>query len=174
MTTSLSSYLPFLPAIITIIGWYVVAKQTEWRELRKEIREHLGDLRESGASVIALATRYWLGGDAPDAPAAAIELKAEVARLARISATLNLSGLAIETAELVADVREAATGGSFETKNRPIDSDEDSARLGEVASAVEDLLAAADVAYFEHFQRKSAKRFLKLMPLGGTFLLSHD
>ena len=113
-----AQYAFILPAALTIAGWFVVARQAERREFRKEVRDQIRELREGIDEVKGRATEYWLEGERSKLPALAIALKAELKRLSWLVAGLSQAGLDFDHAQLVVDIRTLATGGDFESKKR--------------------------------------------------------
>lgn len=170
-----SLQLAFLiPVVITIVGWFVVARQADRREFRKEVREQIKDLRAACDSVREKAAEYWLKSTKTTAAAAAVALKAELKRLARFSAALAAAGLQFESARLLADVRELATGGDFEARDRKRDSDADSERVSDLTGVIEDLLTAVDTAFYEEFGQVKSRRWARWVPIGAPLFLSSD
>lgn len=171
-----SLYLQYsflVPAAITVAGWIVVARQTDRREYRKEVRDQLKDLRTSIDEVRSKVTGYWLEPDVKKAAAAAIALKSELKRLSRLTRTLASAGLDYDHATLVAEVRSLATGGEFESKKRSKTAD-DAGRIEDVAGALEELLTAVDVAFYAEFKPARASGLWRWFPLLGALLLTKD
>jgi hypothetical protein len=159
-------------ALVTVFGWYYVAKQADRREFRKETREHVKALQERGQKVLQSATDYWLSSKVTIAGPAAVALKADVLSLARQVRTINAVGFEIDSS-LTAAIRTAATGGDFEKKGRRT-SAKDSDRLVDVANAIEDLMLAVDEAFYARFPPMQERRGLKWLPFIGVGLLSSD
>ncbi|MDR6128027.1 hypothetical protein [Sphingomonas sp. SORGH_AS_0438] len=155
------------------MGWFVVAKQADRREFRKEIREQFKELRGSIDEVRTRAETYWLHEDpsksAPDATA----LSSEIRRLARYTRNLEQAGLKFNSIPLIVQVRSLATGGDFQSRSRQR-SDADQDRLDDLSGALEDVLSAADDAFYSEFHATKPRRWLRWIPLIGAFFLTTD
>lgn len=150
-----------------------MARQADRREFRKEVREQIKDLRSTSDQVREKAAEYWLRSNKNTAPAAAVSLKAELQRLARFANALATAGLAFEGARLLRDVRELATGGDFETKNRVRQMAADSERVSDITGAIEDLLASVDEAFYREFGMVKSRKWWRWVPLVGALSLDH-
>ncbi len=171
---SSSGYLQYsfvLPAALTVLGWFIVARQADRRDYRKEVREHIGDLHEVAGVVRVGATEYWLNSTPKTAAGAAVSLKAEVKRLSRQVTALTAAGLHFEGATLMGEVRKAATGGDFEKAGRK-HSPDDVERVTDLIGALEDLLLAVDAAFYAKFKPMTRLRLWRYVPLLGTFALT--
>lgn len=172
-----ADYLQFsflVPVGATIAGWFVVARQTDRREFRKEVREQIKELRASTDEVRDRATEYWLRADPKSASVAAVSLKAELKRMARLAQAIASAGLDFQVADRVADVRRLATGGDFETKNRKRNAADDADRITDIVGALEDLLTAVDAAFYTIFKAPRSSKLWRWLPLGGALLLTRD
>lgn len=171
----MSDNLPYsilVPAAITVAGWFIVARQADRREYRKETRERVNELKSVCDDVRLSAVSYWLEATATSRPTEAMKLKAGVKRLSRHAASLEASGLVFESASMVSAIRKCATGGDFEVKGRrrsPADMD----RVEETAALLEDLLLEVDLAFYNHF-RRTRPRFAGWLAGLAVFGLSAD
>lgn len=167
-------YSILVPAAITVVGWFIVARQAEHREFRKEVRDRVTELREVCTDVQAAVTGYWIDATRPTAPAAAMKLKAEIKQLGRHVTALQHAGLVFRGPVLVGHIRQVATGGAFKSANRR-KAKADAEIVGEVAGMLEDLLSEIDIAFYQQFRPLQRNpRWLAALPLAGTFLLSGD
>lgn len=159
-------------AIVTIVGWFVVASMTDRREFRKEVREYVKDAKATCEAVQASAHDYWLICDKKSAGASAVVLKAEVGNLARHLQILATLGVATPS-EMMADVRRAATGGEFEKKGRvrtPVDQD----RMAELAGSIQDLISSIDMAFYQRFKPRTQRQWSRFIPIVGLLFISRD
>lgn len=171
-----ATYLQFsfvVPAGLTVVGWFVVARQADRREFRKEVREQLKELRTSTDEIRTRASAYWLSDDPAVAGPLAIGLSSEVKRLGRYARNLEAAGLNFDSTLYMVDVRRDATGGQFQSRSR-IRSADDEDRLDDLSGSLEDLISAADAAFYEEFHPKRRHSWLRWMPLVGTLFLSRD
>ncbi|HEX8412339.1 MAG TPA: hypothetical protein VF637_00430, partial [Sphingomicrobium sp.] len=122
--------------------------------------------------VRARATAYWLASNLKAAAPDAVALKAEVKRLGRHVRTLVSAGLKFDGAERMADIRQFATGGDFESANRR-KSAADSDRLSDLAGVLEDLLSDVDTAFYAEFHPQRSRGWTRWLPL-SAFLLVRD
>ncbi|MCW2361638.1 MULTISPECIES: hypothetical protein [Sphingobium] len=160
-------------SIVTVVGWFTVAKMTDARDFRKEVRELVSDCRGNILDVIQSARDYWLGNVADDRASHAVSLKANLLALSRQLELLEHVGLAVDTGLLVA-VRQAATSGDFEKKGRR-KSAADTVRIGELAYCAQDLMSAINLAFYYKYPPPSkSSRWLRWIPFGGIFLMPSD
>ncbi|WP_147276274.1 hypothetical protein [Sphingomonas aracearum] len=170
-----SPYLQYsfiLPAGLTILGWFVVARQTDRREFRKELREQLKELRTSMDEVRLRSAAYWLWEDVKTSGPSAIALSSEVKRLSRYLRNLESAGLRFESTGLIIAIRSLATGGDFQSRSR-VRSEADEERLEDLSGAIEDALSRVDNAFYSYFA-PSKRRCLRWLPLGGALLMVRE
>lgn len=171
--TGLLQYTFVVPATATVVGWFVVARQTDRREFRKEVRDHLKELKESIEQVRQRSAAYWLEGDLQKASIAAIGLKSEEQRLGRITRTLVACGLDFDDAARRSEIRQFATGGDFESKSR-VRSEADEDRLKDIAGCLEDLLSEVEVSFYRKFKHPRPARWIKWVPFVALLFLTDD
>jgi len=171
--TSYAQFSFLFTATVTIIGWFVVARQTDRREYRKEVREQVKEVRDRAVSVRSSAAAYWLNSDKKLAGANSASLKAELLSLSRQVQALRLSGLDFRSEELMAAARGHATGGDFDKRSR-VRSEADEERLADIVGAIEDLILAVDAAFYNKFKPHSSRRWWQFIPLLGTLLIARD
>ena len=176
-STGVAWWLQFsflLPVAATVLGWIVVSRQNDVRVRRQEIRDFIDELRERCDNAVQAADTYWnTKADAAERASAAIKLKAAFPGMTRILKSAAAAGLQFEDWALVVEIRQAATGGTFDQKGRrPRAMDRE--RILDTALAVEDLIAAVDDAYFRQFPTASRGPWWRFVPLIGAFALNKD
>lgn len=144
--------LPFIPLALTIFGWWIVGRQADRRERRKDIRDLIGETRKRVNNVeSAVATYCHTSTKDVKSGLLAAQIKAEILALTPLIQSANGAGLKFDRWDLVAALRQQATGGDFETATRQTGVSE---RALLVATAATDLTVALDDAYFQAFPIK--------------------
>ncbi|MGE4431880.1 MAG: hypothetical protein AB7E05_14185 [Sphingobium sp.] len=161
-----------IPTIVTVLGWFVVSGMTGRREFRKEVREHIKDMRARCDTVRASAKEYWLEASAQTSAAAATSLKSDLARLSRQLQVLQFVGLEID-GRLMAEIRMSATGDDFEKKGRRRKAS-DYDRLLDINGAIDDLQSSVDELFYQRFRPSKANRLIYFLPLGLSTALDSD
>ena len=169
--TSIIQFSFVFTSLVTVIGWFVVGYLADRRDLRKEVRENIAELKLRAQSVRDWSNKYWVETTGKDAAAAACTLKAEIDSLSRQLRVLQRFDFQIDEM-LIVYVRQSATGGDFERKGRRR-SERDIGTLTDVHGAIEDLLSEIDIAFHDKFRRKRASIWAKL-PVIGIFFLASD
>lgn len=173
--SSLSSITQFsfiITSLVTVVGWFFVASMADRREFRKEVREHIKDLRSKCDSVRELTAKYWVESDGKSAAANAAALKAAINSLFRQVRILAEVGLSVDDSLLVA-IRQSATGGDFEKKGRR-KTGADSLRLLDAGQSLDDLAEAIDKAFYNRFKPVKPRKLKKKFALSGVLLLAQD
>ena len=169
--TSVVQFSFVFTAIITVLGWFIVAGQTDRREFRKEVRELVRELRDRLERINQHAAAYWLGTGST-AATAAVSLKAGFLSLSRQIRTLENVGFKLDPG-LLAAVRTTATGGDFEKKGRRrVAADKE--RLVDVASAIEELLLVVDQSFYDMFPPIRSNRIWRFLPLAAALGIGSD
>lgn len=166
---SLAHFSFAITAAVTIAGWFIVARQTERREFRKEVRDRIADLGEACSSVHRFAADYWISSTPKEAPAAAVALQAEIKRLSRITIVLNGAGLDFDQPKLVSEIRIVATSGDFAKKGRRHNAG-DADVVADTVGALEDLLLAVDDAFYSEFRPVRPSTKWRWIPVIGALL----
>ncbi|MCX8490846.1 MAG: hypothetical protein ORN54_07245 [Cyclobacteriaceae bacterium] len=140
-------FLSSIPTIVTLIGWYIVNRQNNKRETRKEIRSAADKSKDLLREVSINGFEYWQGN--PDVPAWKItsllgELEVELCRFP------DGKNLQTTLLNILTDLTDAITGGQFESKNRPVRTPKDK-EMREIAKCRENLLRAIESKYKEHY-----------------------
>lgn len=138
------------------------------------MREHLKELRDKMEDVRKSAEDYWLPADAKGAAQGAVSLKAELQRLAGVAGALQKLGLEFEASPLLVELRKHATGGDFEKRGRRKNQRADAERLTDIAGALEDVLTAAEEAFYRRFKPIRPMHFWKRAPVAFLLLLGAD
>lgn len=160
-----------ITAAVTVLGWFIVARQTERREFRKEVRELIRDLRERLRNINKSASGYWL--HTVDDPAiCAIALKSDIQGLIKQIAILQEVGIVVDPVMIVR-IRTSATGGEFEQVER-VPSKLDHARLEGLAHAIEDVIFEVDRAFYHLFPPVKRSRIGRIIPFVGLLGLASD
>ena len=159
-----------ITAAITIVGWFIVARQTERREFRKEVRDRIAELTEAATAVEAAAMLYWIQCPAKEASTAALSLTSAVARLSRRALVLKQAGLEFDQPVLLSEIRKAATGGDFGSKGRRRKAD-DNQKMVDTAGCLEDLLVAVDTAFYTEFRPVRPSAWWRFAFLAAILLL---
>lgn len=168
--TSLIQFSFVFTSLVTVIGWFVVGYLADRRDIRKEVRENITELKSRAQSVRDWSKKYWVETAGKEAAAAACTLKAEIDSLSRQLRVLQRFDFQIDEM-LIVYVRQSATGGDFERKGRRR-SERDIGTLTDVHGAIEDLLSAIDLTFHEKFRRKRSRGWTKLPFISILFLAS--
>jgi hypothetical protein len=105
---------PYLPLVLTIVGWVVLSGQQDKRERRKEIRELVRMIESRVDSILELTTEYYgLSGD--DQKCASLEQRVlqNFNSIRSIRGRLASAGFHCNVDADYLKFRQAATGGNF-------------------------------------------------------------
>lgn len=151
--------LPVIPFGLTIFGWFLLAKQADRRERRKDIRDLIDDVRDR-LSQIEQRTAEYTHAKQTDAKVTvlAAQIKADIQAIPQLINGLIKAGLPFKRWDLLGALRQAATGGDFDTKDRKVG---DSGRMMLVGVAATDLSVSLDDVYFDAFPIKLKNRSRK-------------
>ena len=174
MSAQYGQYAFLITSILTVLGWFVVARQADLRERRTVMREYLKEVQLRCQNVHNFNVEYWIDNDAKTKDAAATNLKFEIQSLARVVRALCAAGASLSYEPLLADIRIGATGGKFEVLGKRITKSEGHAAVHETAFAIEQLLSALDSAYFEQFPIQGQTKIAKFMGALSLLSLSGD
>lgn len=165
----------WLPIVVTIIGWFFIAQQAAKREFRKEVRDRVGELRVAADAADLACEEYWLESVRSKWPRAGVRLKAAIKRLANRVAILEAAGLSFDGATLMAAIRKEATQEPFESAKRRKNSANDSDRVHETSSLIQDLVYEAELAFYRDFPPVTAKKRSRwALPFAAAGFLSSD
>lgn len=169
---SITQFSFIFTALVSVIGWFVVGYLADRRELRKEARENINELKSRAQAVRDASKKYWIDSSGTEAAPAACILKADVTSLSRQVLVLDRIGLQVDDMLMVA-VRQSATGGDFEQKGRRRKK-ADIDRLSDTYGAVEDLLSAIDISFHARFSRAKRSNIWRKIPVISVLLLAAD
>ena len=148
-----SVFMPFVPAIMTIVGWYILYRQAEFREKRKRFQDLIGSLRLVSDKVGDHCAKYWITELGHERRKEAVLLKASIQTLSEHVQIMKDSGFDADVSPLVVSVRKTATGGEFEVKGRKR-KEEDDERVADVNSFLEDIVVVMYREYHRIFPAK--------------------
>jgi hypothetical protein len=169
---TIQAYSFIITALVTVVGWFIVAKMADARDFRKEVREMVNETKGRAQEVLHAGRRYWLGTEPKSRGTFAVALKSDIMGLATQIRMLEKFGLFIDP-NLVADVRRSATGGDFEQKSRRRKA-ADEVRMIELAGAIQDLSFAIDHAFYESFRPVKHRGWRPWFAILGLVGLSRD
>lgn len=158
-----------ITAIITVVGWVYVGRLADKREFRKEIREHIKELKAKAEAVRDASNVYWT---ARNDPISAFKLKAVVDSLSRHLGILRLLDLELDDM-LMVHIRQYATGGDFEQKRRRHTA-ADMDQLTDIHGSIEDLLVAVDRGFYSKFKPATDRKWWQRLPMLPVFFLGAD
>jgi isoleucyl-tRNA synthetase len=152
---------PYLPLIFTIIGWWVVSRQNDKRERRKEIREQIKQFEQRIDAIIAATIQYYIL-DGKDAKCAELSTKMRynISVLDPLRKRIELAGLNCDIVNETLAFKQAVTGDKFESASRKKLQANDPLLL-EVANAGFELVDKFEKSYFSTFPASSFWSFLK-------------
>jgi hypothetical protein len=147
----LSGLTPYLPLVLTIVGWLVLSRQQDKRERRKEIRELIRMIENRVDSILELTTDYYgLPGDDPKCRSLELKIKQSFNGVRSLHKRLNSAGFRCDVRPEFVHFRQSVMLGEFESLARKPDTANGEA-LSVVASAGFELVSKIDRAYFETF-----------------------
>lgn len=104
-----------VPALIVAVGWFVVSRQNDHRERRKEIRSLIDDLKDIILEVKNSVETYYSSPDSESVGRLSASIKLNLLLVSQYLFVLREAGLGIDaTSELIA-LRKTATGNHFES-----------------------------------------------------------
>jgi hypothetical protein len=153
--TWVESGTPYLPLIFTMIGWWVVSRQNDKRERRKEIREQIKQFEQRVDAVIAATTQYYML-DGKDAKCAELSTKMRynISVLDPLRKRIELAGLQCDIVIEILAFKQAVTGDKFESMSRKKLQANDP-HLSEVTNAGFELVDKFEKSYFSCFPVRS-------------------
>jgi hypothetical protein len=152
---------PYLPLIFTMIGWWVVSRQNDKRERRKEIREQIKQFEQRIDAIIAATTQYYmLDGKDAKCPELSTKMRYNISALDPLRKRIELAGLKCDIVIEILAFKQAVTGDKFESVSRKKLQANDPL-LSEVANAGFELVDKFEKSYFSAFPVSSFWSFLK-------------
>lgn len=105
---------PFVTWALIVIGWWIVSRQNDKRERRREIRELIKTLEQRLDEITeSVAEYYSVDGNSAKATELAPRIKAHVATVRMIVDRISAAGLPVNVVEQSVLLRQAATGGGI-------------------------------------------------------------
>lgn len=144
-------YGPVVPWLLSFVGWLVVSRDNDRRELRREARENCTRIVSQVKAIEDLAHEYYrASGKARNAKKLAGHIKRELRStdmaFARLRATVFSELFDLTKVQAL---RTVVTGSDFENANRqPV---RDGARFVEISVSALDLIDHIEQAYQERF-----------------------
>jgi hypothetical protein len=152
---------PYLPLLLTIIGWWVVSNQNDRRERRKEIRELIKQVEQRVDTIISTATAYYaLDGKDLKCPELAAKMRYNISALEPLRKRIKIAGLECEIVEEIISFKQAVTGGQFESVGRKKHQGGHE-NMTETATAGFALIDKFETAYFTKFPVRASWSFKK-------------
>ncbi len=117
--TNLDYITPYFPVIVTIFGWWLVSRQNDRRERRKEVRELVGKAEQRVDMALGLATEFYaLSGKDPRCAELAAKIRYNLGTLDPLRQRLDANGLKCEALSEIIALKQSLTGGEFESLGR--------------------------------------------------------
>ncbi len=148
--------LPVIPFGLTIVGWVLLSRQADRRERRKDIRDLINDVRDRLFQIEQRTAEYAHTKQSDTkVTVLAAQIKADIQAIPQLINGVIKAGLPFKRWDLLGELRQAATGGDFDTKDRKVG---DSNRMTLVGIAATNLSVALDDVYFDAFPIKLKDR----------------
>lgn len=117
--TTFEYVTPYLPVIITILGWWIVSRQNDRRERRKEVRELVKQAEQRVDAVLSLAMEFYaLPGKDPRCAELAAKIRYNLGTLDPLRQRLDANGLKCDAVSEIIAFKQSITGGEFESQAR--------------------------------------------------------
>lgn len=119
-SSGISVIQPYLPLVMTVLGWVVVSKDHDRRQRRKDVRDRIGVVQDLIANAVDLATKYYMSNpDSTESVRTARDVKFELRRLGHeVQMCYQLSKCQCDARSELVDFRKLLTGRDFESKCR--------------------------------------------------------
>jgi hypothetical protein len=138
--------LPWVGPCLTLCGWFLVNRQNNQRELRKEMRSAADKCKLLAREVSSLAFDYWQGDEKSSSWKVRSLLDELEIELSRFSEDKGRQALLDKHIELT----DAITGGQFESINRP-KRDPNDQEMRTIAKCRERLLREIEIKFQEYY-----------------------
>lgn len=120
-TNVVAPFLPYIPLILTIVGWYVANSASANREIRKEKRAEVDACCKMLADILSKARAYYTKpADDSDAIKIGRELVFDLHRVLQRIERLEKACPLFEVVGTCGMLHETVTGGDFESKAREV------------------------------------------------------
>jgi hypothetical protein len=139
----LKAVSPAVSWALVIAGWFVVSRDHNKREKRKEIRGELQTLHSHIRIIESEAHAYLVAQNDPSNSARAAKIKRDLKRLSTDLSRICAGDCRRAVSAQLVDFRQAVTGSDFESAART-PCNHDSVRLAEVAAAADELMSGLD------------------------------
>ena len=117
--TTIEYFTPYLPLLITILGWWIVSRQNDRRERRKEVRELIKQAELRVDVVLSLAMEFYaLAGKDPKCAELAAKIRYNLGTLDPLRRRLDANGLKCDALTEIIAFKQSITGGDFESLAR--------------------------------------------------------
>lgn len=144
-------WAPYFPLALTMLGWFVVSRQHNQRERRKEVRELVRLVEQRVDDILDQAAEYYsLDGKDPKCPALASKMRFGLSAIGQLLKRLRAAGLEPAANDELIAFRQAVTGGNFETVARQRQ-DSGGAVLAESSASGFALVSKLEENYFSAF-----------------------
>jgi hypothetical protein len=149
--TAIESWLPYLPLVVTLVGWAVINGQNNRRERRKELRDLIRQVEQRVDSILDNAASYFaLDGSALASRELEHKIRSGFSGTSQLLSRLKAAGWNHKTQEEFIAFKQAVTGGQFESTSRK-KSDASGALLAESATAGFAFVSKLEENYFSTF-----------------------
>lgn len=138
--------LPWAPPALTVLGWYLVNRQSNRREIRKEMRSACDRCKALVKEAVVLGVQYWSSTNDVQAwqvKAVLEELDIELCRFPDKHGRQDLLGKH-------ADLLDAITGADFESPSRKVRGTADPV-IRQMAKARQRLLVEIESKFEQHY-----------------------
>jgi hypothetical protein len=144
-------WTPYLPLVLTMLGWSIVSRQHDKRERRKEIRDLIKLIEQRVNDVLTNATEYYsLDGKDSKCQAIAFKIRYGISGIDPLQKRLRVAGLDVQISSEISAFRQAVTGGTFDSSARR-KSDSNGSVMADAAASGFDLIARLEETYFGKF-----------------------
>lgn len=117
--TTIEYFTPYFPVIVTILGWWIVSRQNDRRERRKEVRELIKQVEQRVDVVLGLAMEFYgIPGKDQRCAELAAKIRYNLSSLDPLRQRLDSNGLKCEAVQEIIAFRQSITGGEFESAQR--------------------------------------------------------
>lgn len=153
-------WTPYLPLILTIVGWYVVSRQHDKRERRKELRELIKFVEQRVDDVLTLATEYYaLDGSNGKCDELGAKVRYRLAAMGPLQKRIRAGGLNVDATSEIVVFKQSVMGGTFESKARKKSPAGGAIVVEAAAAAGFAVIDKFETAYLDAFPVRMAPRF---------------
>ncbi len=106
--------------VIVIIGWMIVSKDNNKRELRKEIRAQVTEIGRMVDALVKEAAEYYCKpGSDPTTVTLALQIKRDLKRVSMAAQRLRAINAHFDVGDALTELRQHVSGGGFDSAERP-------------------------------------------------------